>query len=528
MARKMSIKAEIKLSCIFTVLAISVLLALMLFYLLQNNKPAIEDYTLVDSSIGIYPDYSDTVIPPNIAPLNFYIKEPAEGYYVRIYSQEASPITINSKISGIRIPFRKWQRLLSKNKGNNLYFEIFTRKGGSWYRYKPLVNKIAKEKIDSFLVFRSLIPKYYQKARMHIYQRNLANYSRALIIDQEPLDGCFNCHSFLNKKSQKFIIQARHKGKNYMILSSDGKVSLITPRLRKSGSAYLSWHPSGKIVAITANMKHKVFLFLAGYIPEERMEFLDYTADLALYNIETNTVTTTPAIAREDRIEMQPEWSPDGKYLYFISAPKVAIEKYRDVKYDLMRIKYDIGKDAWGEPEVIIASYDTGLGVTFPKVSPDNRYLLFCMTDRASFSILRAKTDLYLMDLETCQYRKLEINSDRTDSYHSWSSNSHWFVFTSKRDDGIFGKAYFSYVDDKGKVYRPFVLPQKDPYFYDTFMGTYNVPELIREPIKINRFSFARKITAVDKIITSHIDKDLINTLSIDIPETESVPDYLH
>ncbi|MDP1854390.1 MAG: hypothetical protein Q8L26_09375 [Candidatus Omnitrophota bacterium] len=462
----------------------------------------IKDCIMLEKPPLIQPDYSNTVIPFNIAPLNFYIKEKGENYYVRIFSQTKDEIRLHSRSSGIMIPINQWRKLLYKNKGNDLYFEIFTRKEGIWYKHKSIVNKIAKEKIDSFLVYRDIAPQFYQKTRMMIYQRDLENYNKQLILDSRAIkDACFNCHTFYKNNTEKFIIQTRYGGRNYMALNDNGKVSLIAPVLRKPGSAYLSWHPSGKIIALTVNMSYRIFNRFLGSIPEEMLEYGDIDGDIALYNIQTHALTTDAGVSRVDMVETQPNWSSDGKYLYFLSAPKLSIKEYEKIKYDLMRISYDTNKNVFGEPEVLISALDTGLGVTFPKVSPEGKFLLFCMTDRSSFSILRSKTDLYLMDLRNAKYRRLEINSDRTDSYHSWGSNSRWFVFTSKRDDGVFGKAYFSYVDENGKVYKPFVLPQKDPYFYDSFIRTYNVPELIQSPIKINRFYFGRQVSSLDNII---------------------------
>jgi len=73
-----------------------------------------------------------------------------------------------------------------------------------------------------------------------------------------------------------------------------------------------------------------------------------------------------------------------------------------------------------------------------------------------------------------------EINSPYSDTYHSWSSNSRWFVFASKRDDGLYGKPYFCYVDREGNAHKPFVLPQKDPETYHNTLKSYNIPELSR------------------------------------------------
>ena len=86
------------------------------------------------------------------------------------------------------------------------------------------------------------------------------------------------------------------------------------------------------------------------------------------------------------------------------------------------------------------------------------------------------------MDLETKEYRRLRINSRWAESWHSWSSNSRWFAFSSKRHDGFFSRLYLSYVDESGKAHKPVLLPQKDPAFYDSFLRTCNTPELVTGP----------------------------------------------
>ena len=114
-----------------------------------------------------------------------------------------------------------------------------------------------------------------------------------------------------------------------------------------------------------------------------------------------------------------------------------------------------------------------------PKISPDGKYLLFTVADYGTFPIWHRETDLHMMNLQTGKIDTLPaVNSDKSDTYHSWSSNSHWFVFASKRDDGLYGKPYFSYVDSTGKAYKPFVLPQEDPEHYDITLKSYNIPEL--------------------------------------------------
>ena len=40
------------------------------------------------------------------------------------------------------------------------------------------------------------------------------------------------------------------------------------------------------------------------------------------------------------------------------------------------------------------------------------------------------------------------------------------------------------YYDAEGEAHKAFVLPQKDPAFYDTFLDTYNVIELVKSRVK--------------------------------------------
>ena len=98
------------------------------------------------------------------------------------------------------------------------------------------------------------------------------------------------------------------------------------------------------------------------------------------------------------------------------------------------------------------------------------------------------------MDLTTRQYSKLDVNSDFSESWHSWSSNGRWIVFSSKRRGGLFTRSYISYVDTQGKAHKPFILPQKTSAFYDSVLETYSVPELITGPIEISQRQLGKVI----------------------------------
>jgi hypothetical protein len=128
---------------------------------------------------------------------------------------------------------------------------------------------------------------------------------------------------------------------------------------------------------------------------------------------------------------------------------------------------------------------------------------MFCACDYGNFPVFQPGSDLYLLDTSSGKCDKLPVNSDRCESWHCWSSNGRWFVFSSKRRDGLFAKPHFSYFDAGGKAHKPFVLPQRDPDFYESFLMTYNVPELTSEPIEARPKDFARAVRAAERVLVA-------------------------
>jgi Tol biopolymer transport system component len=229
----------------------------------------------------------------------------------------------------------------------------------------------------------------------------------------------------------------------------------------------------------------------------EVRDVVDLDSALLYYDLKSETIKVHPQLADKSRLETYPTWSPDGDYLYFCSAPILWSDRnvlppknYEKVRYDLMRISYDIDTDSWGRLETVLSASETGKSILLPRISPDGRFLMFCMCDYGCFPIYQPSSDLYIMDLEADRqtgnfaYRRLEINSDRCESWHCWSSNGRWIVFSSKRRGGVFTRSYISYVDEDGEVYKPLLLPQKDPAFYDSFLKTFSLPEFVVEPVQ--------------------------------------------
>ncbi len=466
----------------------------ILFFGTGSSGWIVEGSVPADRSVAIRPDYAGVVMPPNIAPLNFIVEEPGSRYCVKISDAGGQEIVVSGKSPKIMIPIDDWKALLEANRGGELYVDVYVESGGQWQKFDRIVNRIAAENIDSHLAYRLLRPAYnsYRDDGLSISQRNLENFDESVVIRNDSFDGgCMNCHTFHKNSPETFLFHVRSPdvGKPSVLYRNGQASRLYTETDATPAAGYTSWHPSGKAIAFSVN-KVRQFLHTIG----ENRDVFDFASDVLIYNFETNQVTTNEQISSPEMLETYPTWSPDGKQLYFCRAPQLPIEQYKDVKYDLMRIDYDLETDTWGELETVLSASETNLSVTHPLVTPDGKFLVFCMCERGNFSIFQPSTDLYVMDLSTGDYRRLDINSDQTDSWHGFSSNGRWMVFSSKRLDGLFARPYFTYVDSEGKFHKPILLPQRDPAYYDSYTKTYNRPELITGPIAPSQRQLAKAI----------------------------------
>jgi hypothetical protein len=443
----------------------------------------------------LFPDYVGVTLPPNIAPLNFKVQEPGSSYRVELRSAKGPSIAISSPNPTIRIPPKAWASLLRANRGEPFYWDISARAATSgWTRFATVTNQIAREEIDAWLAYRLLRPIFNFYVHLGIYQRDLESFDQKLILENDKFEhACLNCHTPLNQRPDTFAFNIRaYSGKSPMVLVVSNQVARVDKTM-----GYLAWHPSGRLLAFSAN-KLSLFLHTRG----ETRDLYDARSDLGIYRVDSNTVVFPPAIAAPDRNETWPAWSPDGRYLYFSSAVPRPLEEFRRIRYDLMRAGFDIETGQWGRPELMISAAETGLSACQPKISPDGRFLLVTLCENGNFPIYQSNSDLYVMDLATRKLRRLEINSDQADTWHSWSSNSRWVVFSSKRIDGLLARPYFSYVDEQGEFHKPFVLPQEDPSFYGFCLDTFNVPELMRGPVTVKERDLARAIVEPRKVLT--------------------------
>jgi len=432
----------------------------------------------------IEPDYSEVTIPKNIAPLNFLVKEKGDAFYVKITGKGDNAISVSSSEGIIKIPEKEWKNLLAENTNSTLKYQVFVKQNGNWNAFNAFENSVADAPVAPYLYYRLLYPGYESWTEISIVQRNLGNFDEHAVVENNVVDqNCVNCHSFNQKNPGNFLFHMRGSmGGTYFL--SNGKLKKVNLKTREMdfGAVYPRWHPTGKYVAFSSNKIVQRF----HAVENKKIEVSDLASSLVLYDVDKNEIMDIPLGDKKLYMDTYPEWSPDGNYLYFCRAPQIEENyDYRDIKYNLYRVNFNPETRKFGEPSLVFDAAAIGKSASFPRISPDGNTLVVTVHNYGCFPIWHKEADLYAVHLSDFSVSKMKVNSDFTDSYHSWSSNGRWLVFSSKRGDGLTARPYIAYIDKNGKARKPFVLPQKDPTFYNHFIKTFNIPEFAEADVAL-------------------------------------------
>lgn len=456
---------------------------------IQANVP--ESYVEKDSLPRIYPDYVDVTLPVNIAPLNFMLMADQETpLVVRLSCQENEILAAGH--GKIRFDLKAWHSLLEKAQGDNIQVEIFEQdaQNGDWQRYHPFFWHVT-EPIDRYVSYRLIPPSYVMYEELHLCQRDLSSFDAKDFYNNindegRSPDHCINCHAFQDYRTDRmqFHVREDHGG---TVFYDEGKISKrdLNRFNTISAGVYPAWHPTLDLIAYSTNKTMQHF----HTVNTAKVEVQDRVSDLILYDVKQDTVHVIADGPMA--LEVFPAWSPDGTMLYYSvaqldSTNQDVVENYEKIHYNICRRSFDASTLTFGDEELVIDAASDRLSAILPRISPDGRWMLFSLAPYGVFHIWHRESDLYLADLQdSTKVHALEAaNSDRSDSYHNWSSNGQWIVFTSRRTDGNFTRLFFSHVDADGNASKAFEMPQEDPE-YELLNGfSYNVPEFTIEPVK--------------------------------------------
>ena len=287
---------------------------------------------------------------------------------------------------------------------------------------------------------------------------------------------CANCHSFSRDgKTMGMDMDGPQNDKGlYAVVP-------VKPQMTINTSDMVNWNPShtrqvglnrvgfmsqvspdGKYVVTTVNtserptqsnyyvVNFKNYKFLQVFYPTRGM--------LAWYNRDTGERNPLPGADDPRYVQTDGVWSPDGTYLVFARAeakdpypPDGKLAAYANdpaevqIQYDLYRVPFNEGHG--GQPEAIAGASGNGMSNTFPKVSPDGRWIVFVQCHNGQ--LMRPDSQLYIVPAQGGQARRMRCNTPLMNSWHSFSPNSRWLVFASKARS-VYTQMYLTHINEEG------------------------------------------------------------------------------
>ncbi|RPI02655.1 MAG: tetratricopeptide repeat protein [Calditrichaeota bacterium] len=210
---------------------------------------------------------------------------------------------------------------------------------------------------------------------------------------------------------------------------------------------------------------------------------------LAYYDSESKEFHALPGANNPEFVQSNAVWSPDGKTIVFARSQAYQLKNLsnqdkvlltaeecgeflngeKEFVYDLYRIPFNQGKGGVAEP-IKGASFN-GMSNFFAKYSPDGKWIVFCRAK--SYMLLQPDSELYIIPAEGGEARRMRCNTSRMNSWHSWSPNSKWLVFSSKQNSS-YTQLFLTHIDAQGESSPPVLLRQ----FTNPTMAA-NIPEFV-------------------------------------------------
>jgi Flp pilus assembly protein TadD len=317
--------------------------------------------------------------------------------------------------------------------------------------------------------------------------------SRAMLTDMPT---CANCHSF--------AADGKTMGMDIDGPQGDRGAYAIVPVARRVAIGYrdvITWNafqgkpkdfmtigflsrlsPDGRHVVSTVNESLYVQNF---WNYKFNQVFYPTRGILAVYTRETGTMTALPGADDPTYVHCDAVFTPDGRSIVFARAaardaylPGRPLATYAGdpnetpIQYDLVKMPFDDGRG--GTPQPLAGASDNGMSNSFPKVSPDGRFVVFVQAKNGQ--LMRPDSKLYLVPIEGGRPRLMRCNQPLMNSWHSFSPNGRWMVFSSKGNTP-YTQMFLTHIDEEGND-SPAVLIENST----AANRAVNLPEFVNVP----------------------------------------------
>jgi len=263
-------------------------------------------------------------------------------------------------------------------------------------------------------------------------------------------------------------------------VSPDGRYVVTTIKPRDTGADAVA-------ADLPLSRRQLLPLYYVANFPDYRFLQVFYPTGgiLAWYDRTTGQLQPLPGADDPRFVQANSTWSPDGRYLVFARAeardprPPGSILATRandpnevQLRYDLYRIPFDGGKGGRAEP--IRGASGNGMSNSFPKISPDGRWIVYVQARNGL--LMRPDSQLYIVPAGGGEARRMRCNTPLMNSWHSFSPSGRWMVFSSK-SRSPYTQMFLTHVDEDGND-SPAILIENST----AANRAVNIPEFVNIP----------------------------------------------
>lgn len=486
------------------------IIILLLILLIACEEQNIQDLynsakEIKRSKLIIYP-FNGSVFPLDIISPTIRWKSNLENveWTINISNRDTSiNLLYHTSNDFYRIDPKDWEKM-KKFPEDTFKIELFAHTKEEKFKalaYDKVQIIISKDKVDAPIFYRTVtLPFSYAVDHLETIKWRLGYVSDELkpftVLENMPV--CGNCHSFsTDGKIMGMDVDYGNDKGSYSIFEIEKEVKLTKDKIitwsdYKRGDGEQTF---GLLSAVSPNGRYAISTLKdrSVFVKIDNLEysqlFFPIKGILVYYDRETKKFKQLKGADDRKFVNSNPSWSPDGSYIVFARAkyyklPEIEkskkailpvelaqdfVSRKKLVKYDLYRIAFNDGYGGKAEP--IIGASNNGKSNYFPKISPDGKWMIF--TQANSFMLLMPDSKLYIIPAEGGKPRKMNCNLENMNSWHSWSPNGKWVVFSSKHF-GPYTQLFLTHIDENGIDSPPVLLEQ---FQFDNLAA--NIPEFL-------------------------------------------------